>query len=233
MSAPTTPAASTRKNIRRYGLAALAIAGAAVFGLTLFSVRQYQNLRRVTEDKNIALPRIEAAVQQYFLEHPERIFVTYDHVIGPKQYLKNVDPVDGVDYHEIFPLRVDWDVMAVTMSDGRKNMIVGGAIAQVLPKGEVRATPAGLELFATLVTGRKHKSGLEISTAPGGGRFETMWRDRVREGPFRAYYKNGRLWATATYVHNRPVGAHVLFDPAGNEIFRIEFPAPATPRSHL
>jgi hypothetical protein len=74
-----------------------------------------------------------------------------------------------------------------------------------------------------MLASRKNREGVHLTRPPAGGRFETTWRGGVPDGPFRATYADGKLWAEATYVRGVPSGRHVVYDRAGKIIYETVF----------
>jgi antitoxin component YwqK of YwqJK toxin-antitoxin module len=62
-----------------------------------------------------------------------------------------------------------------------------------------------------------------VTKAPAEGRYETTCANGVPDGPFRAYYADGKLWAEATYVRGVPSGRHVVYNHAGKIIYETVF----------
>ncbi len=217
-------ACALRPNLRwRWVATVLSILGLGAFGAGFVA---FGKLRRSSQDKAICTPFIAAGARQVFHEEPWRVFLAYDDLIGPRQYIKSLNSATGEDYHELFPLRVDFEELAITMDDGRKNILIfhsGGDFRTWVgqtPEGKLTGvTPA----YQAWLAARDRSDGVHVSTPPQGGRFETTWRGGVPAGPFRAYYENGQLWAEATYVGGRPVGRHVVYDRAGKIIFETQF----------
>ena len=89
------------------------------------AVDAWRNIRRETKDKSIATYQISAAADQYFLEYGGKS-IRYEDLIGPGKYLKYATPVDGEDYHELFPIPIYHPELAVTMGDGRRVIVFAG-----------------------------------------------------------------------------------------------------------
>jgi hypothetical protein len=204
----------------------VALVSTLVIGAAAFvAVRTFEQ-RRVAEDKSISTYQIHAAVDQLFHEHPDRVFITYDDLVGPRRYLKAVNPVAGEDYHELFPVRADTELMSVTMGDDRKNIVVfdakkGGIIVvHESPEGKLTGAVAAYQAW---LAAQDRSDGVHVTTPPAGGRFETTWRGGVPDGPFRATYADGKLWAEAAYVRGAPAGRHVVYDRTGKIIYETIF----------
>jgi hypothetical protein len=215
----------------------LAIVGAflLVAGLA-FMLWFLPNYQRLSEDKSIATYQISAAMDQFILENPDRLFVQFDDLIGPDKYIRTINPVAGEDYHELFPIRVDFEELGVTMGDGRRVIVfsprdpeMGGGKRYSMrewPGGKIVALdkqPEGPEFYRRWQEARRKPDGVHTSKL-WGLRTETTYRGGEPNGPFRAYYEGGELWAEATYVKGRPVGPHVVYDRKGKRIVEMVFP---------
>ena len=207
----------------------IAVLGALGIGLGVAGYLLVAGLRRENRDKSVATRQIAWSVDQFFYWNPTRVFVRYDEVIGPTALQRGVDSVDGEDYRELFPLRVDWKLLSVTMGDGRKNIMLRDyEIVRLSPRGEILGAEqpdraAAAARYQALLTLRKTLVGVDVSKAPAEGRFETTWANGVPDGPFRAYYADGKLWAEATYVRGVPSGRHVVYNHAGKIIYETVF----------
>lgn len=197
----------------------------AAFATLAVGYPSWAEQRRRSENSRIATYQLWAAVNQYFMENRDRVFVAYDDVVGPTRYIKSVAKATPVDYAAMFPLRVDWEAMPVTMSDGRQVIVTSEGTVWVSPRGEITGWPDAVKYYRAVLDAQRGRNGREISRGPLGGRFETTWRNGVREGPFQAYYETGQLWAEANYVGGRPVGRHVVFDRTGKVIQETNFSA--------
>jgi hypothetical protein len=197
-----------------------------VTGAAVWIGFQLSRQRRVSQDKSISTYWIHATFDQYFVENPDRVFFTYDDLMGLRRFLKTLNSVAGEDYHELFPVRADNELMSVTMGDGRKNIVIftakndGRIVVHQSPEGKLTGAVAAYE--AWLAT-QNRSDGVQITARPQGRRFETTWRGGVPDGPFRAYYADGKLWAEATYVRGAPSGRHVAYDRAGKIIYETNF----------
>ena len=185
-------------------------------------------IRHRSQDSAIATYQIQAAVEQFFFENPQRVFVNYEDLIGPQRYMKAARAHGGEDYHELFPLRRDYDELITTMGDGRQNILfryVGGIVKQN-PRGEIavdESSPKAVEYHRSLLAERRKREGVQVVQEADRRRFETTWRGGVPDGPFRATYADGKLWAEATYVRGVPSGRHVVYDRAGKIIYETIF----------
>ena len=74
---------------------------APVYGLT----GALDRVRNSSRDKAVLcnLRQLAAAADQYFLENGAKT-VSYDELVGPKNYVKSLNPVVGEDYRGSFPL---------------------------------------------------------------------------------------------------------------------------------
>ena len=204
----------------------VALVGAVVLGAAaLFTVRLFEH-RRHSQDQSISTYQIRAVVDQLFVENPDRVFLAYDDVIGPRRILKGLHPVAGEDYHELFPVRADTELMSVTMGDGRKNILIftarndGRIVVHQSPDGNLTGAVAAYEAW---LAAQDRGDGVHVTARPQGRRFETTWRGGVPDGPFRAYYADRKLWAEATYVRGAPSGRHVVYNREGKIIYDTVF----------
>ncbi len=195
-------------------------------GVTALIAVRFFEQRRAREDKSTSTYQILAAVEHCFAEHPHRVFLTYDDVIGPQRFLTTLNAVAGEDYHELFPVRADTELMSITMGDGRKNILIFTAregdfkLVHQSPEGKLTGAVAA---YQARLAAQDRSDGVHVTTPPGGGRFETTWRAGAPDGPFHAYYADGKLWAEATYVRGAPSGRHVVYDRAGKIIYETVF----------
>lgn len=88
------------------------------------------------------------------------------------------------------------------------------------PEGKLTGQVAAYQAW---LAAQDRSDGLHVTTRPQGRRFETTWRGGVPDGPFRAFYADGKLWAEATYVRGVPSGHHVVYDRAGKIIYETVF----------
>lgn len=209
----------------------------AVIALVAYQIWSVGNLRRHSQDKSVCTYQIAAAANQYFLENPERVFVDFDDLIGPGGYINGVVPVAGEDYHELFPLRRDYAALAVTMGDRRRVIVyfpsqpVDGFSHldfRQTPDGklkEIEHRVGGLEAYQHWLEAERKPDGVQGIKLSDGRRFEITFRGGFPDGPFRAFYADGELWAEATYVKGRPVGPHVVYARNGKHIYETTFAA--------
>lgn len=189
--------------------------------------------KRVSEDKSIRTYQIAAAFDQYLLEDPDRVFVLFDDLIGPDKFVKAAFPVAGEDYHELFPIRIDYAALGVTMGDGRRVIVfqppepVNGITRFTLrqkPNGQI-LNSAGREAYQRWLESERQPDGVQVKKLWNGRRFEISYLGGVPHGPFRAYYEDGELWAEASYAKGSPVGSHVVYARNGNRIYETTFAA--------
>ena len=152
-------------------------------------------------------------------------------MIGPTKIVKGLHHVTPANYHDLFPIRADFDErteLSVTTMAGHKVIEVCGLMNMVLqwPDGTLdeRGPHARrARTYRAWLAAQDRSDGLHVTTPPAGGRFETTWRAGVPDGPFRAYYADGKLWAEATYVAGRPIGRHVVYDRAGKILYETVY----------
>jgi hypothetical protein len=207
-------------------LGVLAIVGLAV--PAFIKVRDSSRLKAM-------LPRQPAAaLAEFFLENPGRIFVRYDEIVGPGQYLKSHND----DYGNIsfqFPLRRAFcDTLPVRLPDG-STVQRTGALAAISKDGLVatypfpeddKYKPARVYLLDCGVSLRdwhvvnlppdpagregRDQNGVHTYQLPDGRRFEITYRGGVPDGPFRAYQADGAPWGEATYRNGHVVEAWLI-----------------------
>lgn len=169
------------RQIPGWSLAAIGVLAGTVL-LTTAVVRT----SRVSRTKAVLgnLRWLSAGSDQFFVENPSRVFHGRDDLIGPTRYIKALTPVDGENYDQLFPLRTGWpEPLVVTMPWGEK---------VTFDPVDARPPPP--------------RDGVQVERRPDGSRFETTWREGMREGPFHAYHADGSLWDEATYSHGRVTG---------------------------
>ena len=180
--------------------------------------------RREAEDHSVRLWEIRAAAAQFFTENPARVFASYEDLIGPHAIIEAARPVNGEDYHQLFPLRIDFDVLSVTMGDGRQVIVMpDGALLQRAPNGRLRGAAAEIERYQASLEKASGAEGMRTVTLPSGARLETAYRGGQPDGLFRAYYPDGKLWAEAVYSHGHPSGQHTIYDRDGKVIYGTVF----------
>ena len=214
-------------------VASIAFACAYFFGVLLPRSKSH------AEDLSVGSYQISAATEQFFLEHPERIFATYDDLIGPDRYLQSAPAsVSGEDYHELFPLRRDCEALTVTMGDGRRVIVFltpnrelgrSSVFLRQMPNGRLSEVNeglggAGLALYQRWLEGQHKPDGVQVKILPDGRRYEITYRAGVPDGPFRAYYADDKLWAEANYAHGMPFGRHRIFNEAGQVTYETSLP---------
>ncbi len=184
------------------------LAASVVVVLTVLGGFEFRSFSRRTEEKVVLgdIRQLAAAVDQFALENPGRLYVGYDEIIGPECYIKAVNPIEHLDYHGLFPRSLGWpEKFAVRMPWG---VVVEYDGSGGLPD----ASPAPLP----------PRDGVQVETRADRARLETTWRAGVRDGPARAYYPDGRLWSEATYVQGQIVGPCWLYAPDGTKLDELK-----------
>lgn len=209
-----------------------ALTGAWILAAGLASHATLQRIRIERAAMSVATWQLRAAAEQFFLEEPTRVFVEFDEVVGPSRYVKWLGSSTPDNYREMFPLRADFDEMPVTIKDGYRVVVLAESGVWVLlrPDGtvETRGRHArNAEANTVWLAAQRRHDGVVVTTPRQGGRFETTWRGGVRDGPFRAYYADGKLWAEAAYVRGRLAGRHVVYNRTGRVIHEKHFGRPA------
>ncbi len=233
-SHPLSPDTRPQRGLGRVGIM-LVVSTAALlaFGLIVAftKVRESNRLKAM-------LPRQPgAALDQFYLENPDRIMIHYDDIVGPDRYMKAFPGDGGADIAFQFPIRRHWcSPLSVRLPDGttvRRHEVLavvdsGGLIVtEPRPQQEtggyddarVYQLETGLRYRGRHVTTRppdsagregRDQDGIHTYQLPGGRRFEITFRGGVPDGPFKAYYENGSLWGEATYRNGRATEAWVV-----------------------
>jgi hypothetical protein len=159
----------------------LAVVGTLVLAVI---VVPFLRLRRHQQDLSVRsqIRQIGSNADWFFSDNPYRIFVSYEEIIGPAKFLKQIDSIQGEDYRMLFPIRRDsgWEEWSLMLPDGRKIDFPG------------QAKPIA--------------DGVRQRRLSDGRRFEISYRNGLPDGPFRAYLPDGTLWGEATYAQGRLVG---------------------------
>ena len=174
------------------------IAGTSVLVLFVLLTWAVFGLKRVQRDSldrsSLSILRsISATAGQLFLENPHRLFIDYQEVVGPKGHqVKALESVQGEDLLALFPIRRD--------------QLDEGHWILMLPNGRK---------ISYLPPPAPKPDGVDVVLLPEAGRFETTYRGGVADGPFRAFYPDGKLWGEASYVQGRVTGPRRLYMPDG------------------
>jgi len=126
------------------------------FGLTVFFAMvvgeaisvgwMFHEVRLTSQNGAIEgnLHQLDGATDQYFLETPDAVQVSYDDIVGPQRYVKQINSVVGEDYQGLFPVSRDHEDLVVPLPDGRKIIFWSRAGAdqkrffEELPDGRIR-----------------------------------------------------------------------------------------------
>lgn len=226
-SAESSPPARSRAASPRRWLFPSVITLAAIIALTAWIISAIRHRRLASEDKSIATYQIRAALDQYCMENPTRLFVRYEDLIGPMCYVKQVISIAGEDYRELFPLRRSTGEFAITMGDGRRVIVTEVAVVRQRPNGEFSLrdnTPETLKAYQQWREQQRRPDGPRVMVRPNEFRLETTCRDGLPDGPFRYFFfPNGKLWGEGTYDQGRVVGSYREFDPAGRLVYEASF----------
>lgn len=204
----------------------------AVGALGAQTYHAFMAVRETSILKSIQPRQPAAAMDQFFLENEDRIFVGYDELVGPERYLKAYNAPDGADISFQFPLRRYWcETLSVRLPDGttvRRNEVIAsrsqsGFLATYPRPEDDNYVPGRVYRLDNGVTFRdwrivnrpadpagrqgRDQDGIHVYQLPDGGRFEVMYHGGVPDGPFRAYHADGKLWGEATYRHGQLVAA--------------------------
>jgi hypothetical protein len=150
-------------------------------------------VRQASEEKAVMgnLHKI-ANVERDLLERdPPHLFFRYDDVFGPGRPIAELRSIAGEDYRSLYPHHA-------------------GAMLTVNLE---RHHPVHWESFEEDF---RISDGIHVNHLPDGGTFETMWTAGELHGAFRAYTKDRRLRAEATYEHGHLVGLAWVIAPDGS-----------------
>jgi len=192
-----TPAAPPPATRAKGGAAKFIIAGLMLVVLlaAIPGISSYRSHLRLTTGKKVVqgnLRQLGAALDQFTLEKPHRLFLRFEDIYGPQNYIKGVFPSPlGEDYQTLFPF--------------------------FLPDNEYGPSiriPQGLlisQIYAP--TPPPPPDGAHTQPYRYGGKFEFTWRGGVRHGPMRAWRDDGSLWCEAVFEEGRAISAiHVTHD---------------------
>jgi len=233
---PLLPRDKSRAAPPRWGLRVAVALGLLVAGtLGYCAYHAFKEVREVSIVKSL-LPRQPAgALDQFFVDNEDRIFVRYDEIVGPDDYIKAYNAPDDADISFQFPLRRYWcETLKVRLPDGTtvlRNEVIAsrgrsGLIATYpLPEDDkyvphrVYRLDSGVTLRDRYVVnlppdpaGRqgRDQDGVHVYQLPDGRRFEITYHGGVPDGPFHAYYADGKPWGEATYRQGRVVAASII-----------------------
>jgi tetratricopeptide (TPR) repeat protein len=211
-------------------------AGASVsIGSLVFLVLSFQKVNESSQLKAMLPRQPAAAMDQFFLENPDRIFLKYDELIGPDRYIKAYHATDGDDLKKQFPMRRDWlEPVSVRLPDGTTVRRVE-VLAAFTKRGLIMTYPlpqedrydpkrvyrldCGVSFRGNRVVnlppdpaGRegRDQNGIHTYSLTDGRRFEITYQGGVPDGPFRAYQADGAPWGEATYRNGRVVSAWLI-----------------------
>jgi hypothetical protein len=219
------------------------IAAAASLTLTALLGFGIHHVVRSSKYKAMIPRQMAATADQLWLEYGDaKIFIRYEDLVGPTRYIKAEYPVDGEDPAALFPIRFAWNQpFDVRLPDGttvRRAEVfakVGrSGIVATFPNPQEETgvyDPQRVYLLPNGVTFRDNRvvnlppdpAGMEGRDQDGvhvyttAGRWEITYRGGVPDGPFRAYYPNGKLQVEATYVKGRVVGPAWHYLPDGRK----------------
>jgi hypothetical protein len=221
-SSPSPP--PTVRSQSRWVILSVCLALAIAIG---WRVREeFVRARLSAQDKSVATFQIRAALDQFLLENPTRLFVRYEELIGPTRYLKSARPAAGENYRELFPLRRYPDEFAITMGDGRRVIVFEDGFLRQRRNGEIPPRdnkPEHIRAYAELQKELRKPDGPQVVVRPNAFRLETTFRDGRPDGPFRYYFPSGKLWGEGTYRQGRVVGLYREYDPQGALVYEEKF----------
>jgi len=236
-SNPEETSGSPPSNLRRLLIvSAITLVAIGVGGVVVGSVRgAFQKVRDSSLHKAMHPRQPAAALDQFYLENGDRIFVNYADIVGPQAYIKSYHATEGADISFQFPVRrLMHDPLPVRLPDG--NTITRcEVLAAVAPSGLISTYPMPQDnahdpnRVYQLETGRRFRGryltdqppdpagregrdqdGVHVFQLPEGRRFEVTYRGGVPDGPFRAFYEDGKPWGEATYQKGKVVEAWLI-----------------------
>jgi len=193
---PETPPAAERA---KGGAAKYIVTGLVLVVLlaAIPGISSYREYRRFQIGQMVVqgnLRQLGAALDQFALDRPDRLFLRFEDIYGPQNYIKAVFPSSfGEDYQALFPFFLPDVEHPITIR---------------LPNGRVVVGVIG-------ITPRPPSppDGVHVQPYRYGGKFEFTWRGGVRHGPMRAWRADGSLWCEAVFEEGRAVSAiHVTHD---------------------
>ena len=192
------------------------LAAVVVLGLAVWVNFKMDAIRHRSKEKAVMsnLRGIAATADQFLGEFgADRIFFTRDELIGSTRFMKVLNPVDAEDYGTVFPVRRDHDeTLTVILPDGRETQRTE-PLAATMPWGTVvhYFVPPDQD------DGGRKQDGVHTLKLPDGRYFKVTYRGGVADGPFRAFYADGKLWGEATYERGRVVGPCWLYTRDGKK----------------
>ena len=99
----------------------ISVVALIMFSLGILTVQSFRKVRHRSQDSTVrcTLRQLAAAAQQYFLEHNDKEWCSFDDLVGPRGYLNTVSITQGEDYREDFPLRKGFTKISVTTKRGQ------------------------------------------------------------------------------------------------------------------
>jgi hypothetical protein len=184
------PAARAKTGIVKYVVVAFVL-GALYLASPHISPWDYA---RIKKEKVVQgnLRQLGAALDQFALDRPDRLFLRFEDIYGPQNYIKAAMPSSlGEDYRTLFPF---------FLPDNRY--------------GPTIRTPQGrLVTFSYEPAPPPPPDGVHAETSPHGAKFEFTWLAGMRHGPMRGWRADGTLWCEAVFEEGRAVSAiHVTRD---------------------
>jgi len=216
-----------RSQLVGWGVAATGMAILIALGaIATTKIRSSSNLKAM-------IPRQpSAAIDQFYLENPYRIFLKYDEIVGPERYIRSYSSADDADISWQFPVRQGCgESLFVRLPDGttvrRLEVIAAvgrsGLVATYPRPQDDQYDPKRVYRLDNGVTFRewhvvnlppdpagregRDQDGVHTYQFPDGRRYEVSYRGGVPDGPFRAFHADGSRWGEATYLNGRVVEA--------------------------
>lgn len=136
------------------------------------------------------LGALAAAADQYWLENGSAAEIRYDDLVGPKNYVKAVNPIVGEDYRPNFPLRMG-DHLGVKLPNGSRVVYDSPA-----PRADARNGDEASPHDAEMVTSKR-----TVARAAGA---KTAARSDTQGAPITAAGRAERRGALCASCHARP-----------------------------
>jgi hypothetical protein len=231
---PESPGFRPQPN-RRPLIVAVVVWSGAVLGIGLLGFWFNSRVQNASKLRSMIPSQPAHTANHFFVEYDDRIFLRYDELVGPDRYIKASRSEDGEDLSVQFPLRRGWtEPLPVRLPDGstveryevfaaigRSGLIalyprpqggsydpdrVYGLDIGVSYRGhrvvQLPPDPAGRE--------GRDQDGVHTYQLPDGRRFEITYRGGVPDGPFRAFYADGKPWGEAIYRQGRVIEAWII-----------------------
>jgi hypothetical protein len=217
---------SADKRRRRFPWEAVAALVVVSGLLGWFLVPRYREMKAAAQEKVILdhVFKYLSGADQFFREHPGRLFVRHDELVGPGRPVPaDFGPEAGEDYGVLFPLRRDLARLAVQTTVGRRLIWFSHDDPDGKPwrdrvsqraDGELTGVAEMIKAYHELLARESH-DGVLVKLLPDGSRLETTYRGGVPHGPFKAFFPDGKSWGEANYENGRVAGPCWNYSRAG------------------